>query len=217
MILKGGDGNGGNSVNLDLIGNGGLGSHVNINFDTFPNRIGGHATTIKAIDDGYSNSLNIYTSPTSIDGSSPQELTMKIKQNGDIDIERGDINIVNGDLSVQGVKLDINLNSELLYTSNATIMDNLKQNVLITLYSSSSTSKDIYLPLNPKSGQIINFYVWLFGGGSYTIRAQGSVGLYGYGLNNALFYTPSDRGVISIQFSNFVSFASNKWIVLSKF
>ena len=97
-------------------------------------------------------------------------------------------------------------------------MDNLKQNVLITLYSSTAATKDIYLPVNPKSEQIINFYVWLYpGGGAYTIRAQGSVGLYGFGLNNALFYTPSDKGVLSIQFSNFVSFASNKWIVISKY
>jgi hypothetical protein len=142
---------------------------------------------------------------------STQQLSLSIKQNGDIEIPRGD-------LIVKGVMLDVNLNSELLYTSSATIMDDLKQNVLITLYSSTAATKDIYLPLNPKSGQIINFYTWLYpGGGAYTIRAQGSVGLYGFGLYNALFFTPSDRGVLSIQFSNFVNFASNKWIVLSKY
>jgi hypothetical protein len=201
----------GTGASLNLVGGGGYGSNVSINFDTFSNRTGGVASSIKAIDDLYSNSLNFYTSPSSTDGSTTQQLALTVRQNGDVEIPRGN-------LIVKGTTLDINLNSELLYTSSATITNDLKQNVLITLYSNTAANKDIYLPTNPKSGQIINFYNWIFpGSGNITIRAQGSYGFFGYGMLNASSITLNTQGTLSIQYSDFVSFASNKWIVLSKY
>ena len=171
---------------------------------------------------------------TVLNSSSNQALEFKINNNEKMRIDStGNIGInnispqypldINGtvncsNLIVGGITSDINLSPELLFGSSVVIPDNIKQNVLITLYNSTSASKIIDLPTNPKSGQIINFYNSNNASvGITTIRAQNTFGFFGYGMLGSASIVLNNQGSLSIQYSYFNNFQSNKWIVIAKY